>query len=79
MPTFWGEPFTLAAGLANPWVHLANLASVLIVVYVLDAVVRSWRAGEGRRAVLVGGSVAVFIVLGGIHAPLVDAGLIETP
>ena len=79
MHTFWGEEFTLAAGPANPWVHLANLASVLIVIYVVDAAVRTWRAGDRRRAVLVGGSVATFIVLGGIHAPLVDAGLIATP
>jgi PAS domain S-box-containing protein len=79
MPTFWGEWFTLAEGPANPWVHLANLASVLIVIYVLDAAIRSWRAGDRRRAVLIGGSVATFIVLGGIHAPLVDAGVIETP
>jgi len=79
MPTFWGERFTLAEGPANPWVHLSNLASVLIVAYVLDAAVRSWRAGDRRRAALVGGSVATFIVIGGIHAPLVDAGVVETP
>ena len=79
MHTFWGETFTLASGVPNPWVHLANLASVLIVVYVVDAAVRAWRAGDRRRAGLVGGSVATFILLGGIHAPLVDAGLIATP
>ncbi len=79
MPTFWGEQFTLASGQPNPWVHLSNLASVLIVVYVIDAAARTWRAGDRRRAILVGGSVATFMVLGGIHAPLVDAGLIETP
>ncbi len=79
MPTFWGEHFTLAAGPPNPWVHLANLASVLIVVYVIDAAARAWRGGDRRRAVLVGGSVATFMVLGGIQAPLVDAGLVETP
>jgi two-component system, LuxR family, sensor kinase FixL len=37
------------------------------------------RVGDRRRAVLVGGSVATFIVLGGIHSPLVDAGVVETP
>jgi two-component system sensor kinase FixL len=79
MPTFWGEQFTLAIGPANPWVHVSNLASVLIVAYVIDAAVRTWRSGDPRRALLVGGSVAVFIVLGGIHAPLVDAGIVETP
>lgn len=79
MPTFWGEHFTVAAGPANPWVHLANLASLLIVIYVVDAAFKSWRAGDRRRALLVGGSVATFIILGGIHAPLVDAGVIQTP
>ena len=79
MPTFWGEQFTLATGQPNPWVHLANFASVLIVIYVTDAAARVWRGGEQRRAVLVGGSVATFILLGGVHTPLVDAGLIETP
>jgi PAS domain S-box-containing protein len=79
MPTFWGERFTLAEGPANPWVHLSNLASLLIVFFVLDAAIRSWRADDRRRAVIVGGSVATFIVLGGIHAPLVDAGVVETP
>jgi two-component system sensor kinase FixL len=79
MPTFWGEQFSLASGPANPWVHLANLASVLIVIYVIDAGVRSWRAGDRRRSVQVAGSVATFIVLGGIHTPLVDAGVVETP
>jgi small conductance mechanosensitive channel len=79
MPTFWGEQFTLAVGPANPWVHVSNLASVLIVAYVIDAAVRTWRRGDPRRALLVGGSVAVFIVLGGIHAPLVDAGIVQTP
>ena len=50
MPTFWGEEFTLAAGDPNPWVHLANLASVLIVIYVVDAAVRLGAAviGAGR-------------------------------
>lgn len=79
MPTFWGEQFTLAAGDPNPWVHLANFASVLIVIYVVDAATRAWDGGDRRRAVLVGGSVAIFILLGGIQAPLVDAGLIATP
>ena len=45
----------------------------------LDAAIRSWRAGDRHRAILIGGSVSTFIVLGGIHAPLVDAGVVETP
>ncbi len=79
MPIFWGESYVLAAGDLNPWAHLANLASVLIVIYVIDASVRAWRKGDRRRAVLVGGSVATFMLIGGVHTPLVDAGLIATP
>ena len=78
-PTFWGESFTTAVGTANPWVHLANLASVLILVYVVDASVRAWRKGKRRRAGLVGGAISLFILSAGIHAPLVDAGLVATP
>lgn len=78
-PTFWGEEFTLAAGEPNPWVNLANLSSLLILIYAIDAAVTAWRGGARRRAVLVGGSVATFTLLGGIHSPLVDAGLIDTP
>ena len=79
MPTFWGEQFTVAVGPANPWVQLSNLASLLIVIYVLDAAAGAWRRGERRRAALVGGSVATFMVLGGLQAPLIDAGIIEMP
>ena len=79
MPTLWGEQFTIALGTPNPWVHLANLATVLIVFYVVDAAIRTWRNGDARKAILVGGGVAVFIVLGGVHAPLVDSGVLEMP
>ena len=37
------------------------------------------RRGERRRAALVGGASSLFILSAGIHAPLVDAGLIATP
>ncbi len=78
-PTFWGETFTIAVGTPNPWVHLANLASLFILVYIVDASIRAWRRGKRRQAVVVGGAVTLFIVSAGIHAPLVDAGLVATP
>jgi len=79
LPTFWGEHFTVAIGPANPWVHVANLASLLIVIYFIDASVGAWRKGNRHRAAVVGGSMVVFIVSAGIHSPLVDAGVIATP
>jgi PAS domain-containing protein len=79
LPTFWGESFTVALGPANPWVTLTNLASTLILVYVVDASIRLWRQGKRQRAGLIGGSIVLFMVAAGIHTPLVDSGIVETP
>lgn len=77
--TVWGEPYASALGSLNPWVLVPNIASVLILAFIADAGFQSWRAGERRRAVLVAGSSLLFIVMAGIQAPLVDAGLLDMP
>ena len=77
--TPWGEVYAVAVGEASPWVLVPNIASLLIVAYVADAGLCSWRDGERRRAVLVAGSAVVFMLLGGIHAPLVDIGWLKMP
>jgi signal transduction histidine kinase len=77
--TYWGEPFLTAAGSANPWVILTHAATLLIIAYVVDATVRAWRAGRRSRAAAVGGSIVVFMLAGGIQAPLVDNGLLQLP
>ncbi|KPK37941.1 MAG: hypothetical protein AMJ69_09830 [Gammaproteobacteria bacterium SG8_47] len=77
--TFWGEQYAVGSGPANPWVTLANLSLLLILAYVLDASLRAWRQGEQRRAAIIGASIVVFLVFGGIHSMLVDNGVIATP
>ena len=77
--TFWGEQFVIGVGSASPWAHVANVASLLIVIYVLDASVSAWRRGLRQRAVVTGGGIVLFIVAAGIHTPLVDAGMVATP
>lgn len=79
LATAWGETYALAVGELNPWVLLPNVASLLIVAYVAEGAARAWRAGARRRALLVGGSIVSFMLLGGIQAPLVDAGLLRMP
>ena len=32
---FWGETFTVASGTENPWVWLVNIATILILIYVI--------------------------------------------
>ncbi len=77
--TFWGEPFVIGEGVLNPWRHVTDLASVLILIYVADASIRARKSGIRRRARLIGGSIIFFMVTAGFHTPLVDAGVIATP
>lgn len=76
----WGtESFTIASGTRNPWVWVADFASFLIVLFVIDASVGLWRRGNRQRALLIGGSITFFILAAGIHSPLVDIGVVKTP
>jgi PAS domain S-box-containing protein len=75
----WGEDFVVPIGTTNPWASVSNFATILIVIFVADASVRLWRRGERRRAGIVGGSIMIFTIAAGIHTPLVDEGIIQTP
>lgn len=79
LPTFWGETFVGAVGARNPWVAVADLTSTLILIFFADAAVRSWRLARRRRALAVAIGTAGFILIGGVHTPLVDAGIVDTP
>ena len=77
--TFGGATFTLAEGVPNPWNILPYLAVLVLIVYVADASVRLWRRGGRRRAAVVGGAVVFFFLTGGVHAALVENGIVRTP
>lgn len=76
---FWGEPFTTPVGEINQWKLLADVASFLILVYIVDATVRLWSQRGSEKAWIVGGAIVIFILIAGIHTPMVDAGLVSTP
>lgn len=79
IPLPWGEQFSLVEATMNPWRYLADLTSVLILVYLVDASLRQWRRGDRRCALVIGGSTVFFMALAGVHTPLVDAGIIRMP
>jgi signal transduction histidine kinase len=76
---FWGEPFTTPVGEINQWKLLADVASFLILVYIVDATVRLWSQRGSEKAWIVGGAIVLFILVAGVHTPMVDAGLVSTP
>ena len=74
---FLGEMISLPEGIPNPWTRLAQLSSIFLLAFVVDASVSLWRKGEPegrRRAVVVGGGIAIFITL----AAGVSAFILET-
>lgn len=76
---FWGEQFTLAQGVENPWVWLVNIATLLILVYAVDASLEAWRRLDRQSAVAFGGGIVLFLILGLVHSILVDNGILQTP
>ena len=75
----WGELYTIAIGIDHPLRFISDIPSVLIVIFIIEASIRLWKKGEKRRAGWIGGSSLFFILLAGIHTPLVDAGIIHSP
>ena len=77
--TFWGESFTFARIESTPMKYLADTTVVLILIYLMQSSRVAWRQGMRQRAIVVGGGSMLFIVIAGIHTPLVDVGLVRTP
>lgn len=77
--TFGGATFHVAEGVPNPWNVFPYLAVLAQIVFVADASLRLRRLDGGRRAVLVGGAVVLFLLGGGLQAALVDLDILRTP
>jgi two-component system, LuxR family, sensor kinase FixL len=81
--TFLGEPVTVVAkAVTNPWGHLSEFSMLLLLVFVVDAAIRFGRSGEPenrRRALLMGGSIAGFLLVSASSSALIENRLIQTP
>jgi len=67
---------------ANPWVILGQLASLMMLAYIINAAWRMWHSGTHdarRRAITLGGSLTIFIALAATLAGLVAAGVLKIP
>lgn len=79
LTTVWGETYGVPKGTPEPWALLSNLATLAIIIFVGDATVTALRAGRTGVALSVGATILFFLFVAGIHTPLVDSGVIETP
>lgn len=77
--SFLGEPVSIAVGVASPWMLPAHAGVFLLLVFLVDASISVWRRGERRRALIVGGSMVVFVSYSLVQIVLVLWGFTAAP
>ncbi len=77
---FLGESVSsVAEGVPNPWMFVGQLSLWSLLVFVADAAMTAWRRGDRRMAVIVGGSIAFFLLTGTGQAALIVWGNLQWP
>ncbi len=76
---FLGESVSVAKGVPNPWMLVAQLSLLLLVIFAADATIAVWRRGDRRQALVVGGSIVLFVVLATVQAVAITWGIISMP
>jgi PAS domain S-box-containing protein len=77
---WWGgETVSVPVGVTNPWILVAQLSLLLLIIFFIDATVTAWRRGDRQRALVVGGALIFFSVLAIGQVVLVVWGIIQAP
>jgi two-component system, LuxR family, sensor kinase FixL len=79
---FLGDTVSLPIGVASPWTRLGELSSLLLLAFVVDASLSLWRRGkpnDRRRALIVGGSITLFILLAAGSTTLIHLKVLQLP
>jgi len=76
---FFGEVIAMPIGVPNPMMIVGQLSSILFLCFLIDATKTVWQRGDRRRAIVVGGSMIVFIVVAAGHLALLNWGVIHSP
>lgn len=79
---FLGAEVVAPRGVPSPWVRLSELSTLLTAVFIVDAAVRLARNGDPRlrrRALVVGGGAALFLLAGAADSFLIHAGYLRVP
>ena len=76
---WWGgETVSVPVGVTNPWVLVAQLSLLLLVMFFVDATNTAWRRSR-QRALVVGGALILFSAIAVGQVVLVVWGIIQTP
>lgn len=76
---FLGDSVTIFQGIPNPWMLFGYATMFMILIFVADASVTVWRRGDRRKALMIGGSVEFFLLLGTVESALIYWGHLPIP
>jgi signal transduction histidine kinase len=74
-----GERVSVPMGEPNPWRSIVHAASLLLLIYVADAIARAWKEGDRRRALVTGGAILGAVLLSLVTSQLMVLGLLPGP
>jgi two-component system sensor kinase FixL len=78
--SWWGgETVSVPVGVTNPWILVAQLSLVLLVIFFVDATITAWRRGDRQRALVVGGALIFSSAIAAAEVALVVWGVIQVP
>jgi hypothetical protein len=78
--SWWGgETVSVPVGVTNPWILVAQLSLLLLVMFFVDATINAWRRGDRQRALIVGGALIFFSAIAIGQVVLVVWGVIHAP
>jgi two-component system, LuxR family, sensor kinase FixL len=78
--SWWGgETVSVPVGVTNPWILVAQLSLLLLVIFFVDATITAWRRGDRQRALIVGGALILFSAIAIGQVVLVVWGVIHAP
>jgi len=77
--SYLGDHVAMAIGRPNPMMLVAQIALVLLLIFVVDASLKAWRLGEKRRALFTGGSIILFVAMGTLNAVLSFWQVVDVP
>src|SRR5262249_14914254 len=78
--SWWGgETVSVPVGETNPWILVAQLSLLLLIIFFVDATIAAWRRGDWQRALVVGGALIFFSAVAVGEAVLVVWGIIQAP
>jgi PAS domain S-box-containing protein len=78
--SWWGgETVSVPIGITNPWILVAQLSLLLLIIFFVDATVTAWRQGHRQQACVVGGALIFFSAIAIAEVVLVVWGVIQVP